>query len=600
MKPLFLAFVLAPACLADVAMQTDWSDGPGTPGPVTAWADDFSCETSISWYETLGSLTLEPGIQGIVGTTGCCRMDPADIDGDGDLDLAASANWTDEILWWQNTGSGATWVRHVVVSSYPGPEGVACADFDGDGDIDVAGSSDSGLFLSWWENMGGGTAWAMHIVTNPGSNVRALDTGDVDGDGDPDLIGCVELSDSVVWWENAGGGASWTEHVVDSVFDGAWDSVGADIDGDGILDIVASAHSFSGPATIAWWDNTNGSGTAWIRNTISPSFTDVRCVTAADLDGDGDLDVAGTSFDTDKVKWWENEGGSGTSWTEHPISSYFPDAHSVTIADCDGDGDMDAFGTSMYPNVVSWWRNIDGTGSLWQAYTLTSSLEEARATACADVDADGRDELFAAGSGSVWMWDRDVYQTPGALESSVLYTNNDPDWGALFWSASTPPGTSLGFQLRASDNPSVMGAWSDTLWVPGSLHGLLPDNTSYFQYRAVLRTTNTAVSPVLHEVTVTWTPLVIAGGDAPAAFELLPVTPNPSNGQPSIEFGLPAPGFVEISVFDVAGRLVQSIPPSEYQPGWHGVQLGELGVGIYFVRARAGEFEATESFVVIE
>jgi hypothetical protein len=125
------------------------------------------------------------------------------------------------------------------------------------------------------------------------------------------------------------------------------------------------------------------------------------------------------------------------------------------------------------------------------------------------------------------------------------------------------------------------------------------DNTSYFQYRAVLRTTNTAVSPVLNEVTVTWTPLGIAGGDAPAAFELLPVTPNPCHGPVSIEFGLPAPGFVEISVFDVSGRETQQ-EAFECQPGWSSIQLNLPAAGVYFVRAVSGGSVASEHFVVVE
>jgi hypothetical protein len=62
---------------------------------------------------------------------------------------------------------------------------------------------------------------------------------------------------------------------------------------------------------------------------------------------------------------------------------------------------------------------------------------------------------------------------------------------------------------------------------------------------------------------------------------------------------LPAASFVEVSVFDVSGRLVRSQGPTEYQPGWHSAQLEALSPGVYFIRMRAGEFEATQRFVML-
>jgi hypothetical protein len=67
-----------------------------------------------------------------------------------------------------------------------------------------------------------------------------------------------------------------------------------------------------------------------------------------------------------------------------------------------------------------------------------------------------------------------------------------------------------------------------------------------------------------------------------------------------INFGLPVSARIEFSLFDIAGRLVQGIAPAEYEPGWHDIQLGVSCPGIYLIRMWAGEFQATQRFVVVE
>jgi hypothetical protein len=145
-----------------------------------------------------------------------------------------------------------------------------------------------------------------------------------------------------------------------------------------------------------------------------------------------------------------------------------------------------------------------------------------------------------------------------------------------------------------------MGTWSSPITsFPASLHGLVADNASCFQYKAILMTADPDTTPELMDVTLTWNLLGTGGEDWPSGIELQ-VGPNPCRGAPEVELGIPAACSLELSVFDISGRLVQSLDPAEYQPGWHTVQLDELRPGIYFVRMRAGELAATQRFAVME
>ncbi len=61
-------------------------------------------------------------------------------------------------------------------------------------------------------------------------------------------------------------------------------------------------------------------------------------VFAADVDGDGDLDVLCASAIDDKIAWYENDGSQ--NFTAHTISTSAPMGRcSVFAADVDGDGD---------------------------------------------------------------------------------------------------------------------------------------------------------------------------------------------------------------------------------------------------------------------
>ena len=77
---------------------------------------------------------------------------------------------------------------------------------------------------------------------------------------------------------------------------------------------------------------------------ISTAADGTRSVHAADVDGDGDLDVLSASPNDDKIAWYENDGNE--SFTEHVISTSADGAMDVYAADVDGDGDMDVLSAS--------------------------------------------------------------------------------------------------------------------------------------------------------------------------------------------------------------------------------------------------------------
>ena len=80
-------------------------------------------------------------------------------------------------------------------------------------------------------------------------------------------------------------------------------------------------------------------------NVISTAADRACSVFAADVDGDGDMDVLSASFGDDKIAWYENDGSQ--DFTDRGSSPPPPiGPYSVFAADVDGDGDLDVLSAS--------------------------------------------------------------------------------------------------------------------------------------------------------------------------------------------------------------------------------------------------------------
>ncbi|BAS59688.1 hemagglutinin/hemolysin-like protein [Leptolyngbya boryana NIES-2135] len=166
----------------------------------------------------------------------------------------------------------------------------------------------------------------------------------------------------------------------------------ADIDKDGDLD----AFMGSSDGTIRYYRNTNGSfaqvtGTANPLNSVS-GFSDTS-ISFADIDRDGDLDA----FIGDGkmvLKYYQNTNGSFTQITD--TSNGIADFIAPSFVDIDNDGDLDAFtgqsdGTiKFYRNTNGSFANVTGTANPFNGVDVGDSST----IAFADIDQDGDSDAF--------------------------------------------------------------------------------------------------------------------------------------------------------------------------------------------------------------
>ncbi|MCK4506877.1 MAG: T9SS type A sorting domain-containing protein [Candidatus Aegiribacteria sp.] len=604
LKLSIIILVSASFSYAGSAIQTDWSGGQGVPGPVIEFGCDFFIEMGLDWWQAPGLLRLAGDIvEHVVDDNfdGAHSVHVSDIDGDSDLDILGAAYNANEFAWWENSdGYGTVWIKHLIASGFAYAYAIYSEDINDDGYIDVIGAAFNDNSITWWQNSdGSGNAWIEHQISDSFVAASAVYSEDIDGDGDMDVLGTARSDDEITWWENTDGtGSSWIEHTIDTNYDGARSVYAADIDGDGYMDVLGAAvHADE----ITWWENSDTTpGYYWVEHTIDQNFNGACAVYADDINGDGYMDVLGAAVHDDEITWWENTDGSGDNWISHVIDTYYDGAHSAISADLDNDGDVDVIGTAELADDVTWWENTDGSGLNWDEHLIEGNFEGAEWAWPADFNDDGFLDIVAAAEyadGINW-WD--IASSNGYLESSILDTEDNPDWDYLDWNSSTPDGTSLLIQIRSSDDHTVMGAWSDTLSIPCLLSDILDDGDQYVQYKVLMSTTDPDTTPLLYNIIITWNSLGIEGSSEPEITALLPFSPNPMSGAPVVVFSLEESAPVSLSIFDLSGRVVSCVLHEEYAQGFHEVQQGELTPGIYFCRMITEGFSATRRFTVID
>lgn len=583
--------------------QSSWTGGPTYWGPFNNWdSGKFDKSTNIDWFKTPGVLSISRvyDYEHVISTTfnGPTSIFAADVNGDNRIDVLGTAAGSDEIFWLENRdGSGGLWGQYTIDDNFDSASSVYAADIDNDGDIDVLGAAGLDHDIIWWENAtGSGLGWIEHLVDLSFYGANSVYASDVDGDGDMDILGAAINVDMISWWENVdGSGNTWTEHVVTSSFNGAHSVTAADIDNDGDMDILGAAlyaHD------IYWWENVDGSGTNWEEHVVNHQFGGASSVFAADVNGDGKMDVLGTASQDDDIFWWQNLDGSGTSWLKHKIDENYNGACAVYAIDMDDDGDMDVIGAARGENDISWWENLNGSGTNWTSHEIDADFEQASSVYPADFNNDGVTDILGSSfsTNCISWWGG--YEATGTLESSILNTLAIPIWGWIDWTCSSEPGTSVAFQVRASDDYSEMGEWSEIIEAPGTLSGILYNGLQYVQYRAIL-TAEENVTPTLEDVTISWN-LTGIDEDDPTGFSLLPFSPNPMQSTVLIGYTVPGESIIHLSIYDVSGRLIEQIESVDSQGGYNQVVIPELDSGLYFCRMTCGDFAETQQFVVIK
>jgi len=264
--------------------------------------------------------------------------DVADFNGDGIRDLLASDYWSNGI---------ATYVGHPGLqfdsgtafgtATHGGPS--IATDYDGDGRTDIltfSFGSGNPVRLHLFHGNGDGT-FAPKMTFETGLANAASPSMRVAGGALELLVN--ERSQRLGLLRYANGTLSVSTVPVGPGFN--LTSTFADINGDGIEDIIDTTDDQADPREPIFIDlgNADGSFGARRRLTTPRSVTLPVVIRAADLDGDGRVDLVGSDFQISNLYWWRGDG-TGNFAAARPIDAGGP-VDTFVLADVNGDGRAD-------------------------------------------------------------------------------------------------------------------------------------------------------------------------------------------------------------------------------------------------------------------
>jgi len=417
---------------------------------------------TVSVFLGNGDGTLAPKVDYATGDTPR-DVTLADVNGDGNLDILTPNFGTNDVTIWFGTGTG-TFSSHVTLPDGSlGPFSIVVTRLNGDSLADIVVSNCAPCFggpgsnLSVFLGTGGGSFAAPTIIPSVAS--PTLLAADFSGDGKMDIAALndglaetvgstyVRVGDGIVHLGNGAGGftgvmrfkgggipldaaagdlnhdgftdialASW-QHDASILLghgDGSFGSgdvevptgdnqsgkiVAADMNGDNHLDVVVSR-----PGSFEVLTG-NGFGLFTSLYSTSVSGTGRSSIAVADVDNDGDRDIAVARKESATIALYKNLGGSSGFSLAQTFGAIVPTA--IVAGDFNNDGAID-FATSDSTNTgwVSIFTNGAGPGGPG-SFGLTGSVdlgaEPLSAIAVGQLNADANADLVAAGPSGVYV-----------------------------------------------------------------------------------------------------------------------------------------------------------------------------------------------------
>ncbi|HNQ21879.1 MAG TPA: VCBS repeat-containing protein [Phycisphaerae bacterium] len=316
-----------------------------------------------------------------------------------------------------------------------GADGVVIADIDADGDLDAVsaweGSGRVRLHLQQADHTWGNLTIADSAAV---AGVEDVAVGDLDLDGRLDVVAACE-SGRVTWIRQGEDALTWYPDVIDvshNVGCSSWIDVEVgDVDGDGRLEIVAACKG-GGWVSIFYTLEPPTAGSSFLRFDVDTTTRrKASCVRLIDLDGDGNADIVSVAREEEQnsIAWYENPGAEAwrtQAWTKHGIGQW-PDAFWLDLGDIDGDGRIDLAVSSWREASFGWFRQPDDVRTAWTGFAAARlSGTHGAGVTIADLDGDGRVEVVVG-----------TYRN-GQL--AVLRPLNDPTGGWLTLPLARPGG----------------------------------------------------------------------------------------------------------------------------------------------------------------
>ncbi|MBD3166777.1 hypothetical protein GF324_09275, partial [bacterium] len=275
---------------------------------------------------------------------------PADMDGDGDLDIVAASMDDDRVDVFLN--EWPTFTQEVINTDDASPVKALPWDVNKDGLVDLVYASLSGVV--WYENVTDPEGFGMtrHDINTNRTDIRDFIIGDFSEAGLPPIVGI--NSDTIFGWTPSLDYSSWTSEELGS-------AISVDLRClayyDQTMPIVTGGGS--GYTLLGWEEGDGGNLQGQVLD--AGGLPPITSLAVADLNEDGIQDITGASDAGWSAYWWN--GGNEFFRTQPGGVS---DPQNISVADIDIDGDPDIIIAQSDAEQIDFYQHMDAseTGEL--------------------------------------------------------------------------------------------------------------------------------------------------------------------------------------------------------------------------------------------